>query len=112
MIVSNRSTSTIVCDLTDKDFKVTTPDQFIYILKESIKLEGKDANWMMPSDKLTKCIKEQDKGSFLCEKLEQGFGDLLRITKSGNTPWKDPPSKLQWSSVKVEDAPAGTYYSL
>ena len=110
MIVSNRSTSTIVSDLTDKDFKETTPDQFIYVLKESIKLEG--ANWMMPSDELTKCIEEQDEGSFLCEKLKQGFGDLLRITKSGNTPTQDLPSELKWSSVKVEDVTAGTYYSL
>ena len=78
----------------------------------NIKLEGKDANWLMPSNKLISCIKEQDEGSFLCDKLKEGFGDLLRITKSGNTPRKDLPSKLKWSSVKVEDATAGTYYSL
>jgi len=101
MIISNRSTSTVVCDLTDKDFKVKTPDDFTYVLKESIKLEGKDASWMMPSDELISSINEQEEGSFLYQKLKEGFGDLLRITKSSNTPIKDVPPKLRWSSAKV-----------
>ena len=95
MIISNRSTSTIVCDLTDKDFKVKTPDDFTYVLKESIKLEGKDASWMMPSDSLISSINEQEEGLFLCQKLKEGFGDMLRITKSDNTQKKDLPSKLR-----------------
>ena len=112
MILSHRSTSTIVCNLNNESYKIDTPELFTKLLLQSINMSGENDSWMLPSQRLISIINKLPNDSMFSKKLTQGYGDLFRIIKNDNSKIKSVSSEFGWSSVKIENMTAGSYYSL
>jgi hypothetical protein len=112
MILSHRSATTIVCDFCDSEYQIKTPDEFSMLMKKSIELKEQHGSIMRPSDDLLAIINKVPADSIFSKKLSVGFGDLFRIVVKNKNDGKNIPPQFSWRSVKIDNAPVGTHYSL
>ena len=109
MLLSHGSTTTMVCKPLINE-RIQKLEELIPILAKYTVNPGRGwENWNNPSTTLLAIIKSIDKGKKSVSDVNEGYGELFRIC---STTEESKGENFAWKSVKVENSPVGTFYSV